>query len=162
MNNVILLVDDSENDVVMLQRAAKNVGLTNPIYVVNSGKDALIYLQGEGKYADRIKYPSPGILLLDLKMPGIDGFEVLRWVRNQQRFKTLLVVVLSGMAETRDINRAYELGAHSYLIKPANPVDLANLMNFFQGYWTLANQQNGAVAAGVPLPTAPGVRPTTA
>jgi response regulator RpfG family c-di-GMP phosphodiesterase len=97
-------------------------------------------LAGDGKYADRLKYPLLSILLLDLKMPGIDGFEVLKWISSSPELKRLLIVVLNGLEDINSINRAYDLGANSYLTKPVNHADLHNMVSFFHGYWMLANR----------------------
>jgi CheY-like chemotaxis protein len=114
----ILLAEDNENDVLMLRRAARNAKFSSPLQIVNDGEEVLAYLRGDGKFADRRRFPLPGLLLLDLKMPRKDGFEVLQWLREQPQFLGLQVVVLSSSDEIRDINRAYELGANSFLVKP--------------------------------------------
>jgi CheY-like chemotaxis protein len=114
----ILLAEDNENDVLMLRRAARNAKFSSPLQIVSDGEEVVAYLSGNGKYADRRRYPLPGLLLLDLKMPRKNGFEVLQWLREQPKFSALQVVVLSSSDEIRDINRAYELGANSFLVKP--------------------------------------------
>src|SRR5687767_13728739 len=114
----ILLAEDNENDVLMLRRAARNAKFSSPLQIVNDGEEVIAYLRGEGKFNDRRRYPLPGLLLLDLKMPRKSGFEVLQWLREQPQFFARQVVVLSSSDEIRDINRAYELGANSFLVKP--------------------------------------------
>lgn len=138
---LVLLVDDSETDATLLRREFNRAGLTNPVTWLKAGREALAYLGGEDKYSDRSKYPLPSILLLDLKMPGIDGFEVLKWISARPELKRLLVVVLSGLEDSKSVNLAYELGANSYLTKPVNPYDLANMVNFFKGYWMIADKR---------------------
>src|SRR5207247_4982072 len=88
-----------------------------PIQIVRNGDEAIAYLKGEGQYANRAEYPLPGLLLLDLKMPGKDGFDVLRWIRQQPGVSELRIVVLTSSDEIRDVNQAYQLGANSFLFK---------------------------------------------
>src|SRR6186997_2735037 len=92
---VILIADDSENDILVIRRAFERAYVPNPIYAVKSGDEVLDYLQGRGRYAVHHEYPLPDLLLLDLKMPGMDGFEVLRWIRHQPGLNSLRVVVLT-------------------------------------------------------------------
>jgi CheY-like chemotaxis protein len=134
----ILLADDSGDDAEFVQTALKTAGVGNSVVVVNDGQQAINYLRGEGDYSDRKRFPAPDVLLLDLAMPGVDGFEVLEWIRSQPSLKEMLVIVLSGLHGLREINRAYSLGANSFLIKPANPVEIANLVASFPEYWSPA------------------------
>ena len=114
----ILVVDDSENDIALLKRAFKGVGVGNPIQVVYNAEDAICYLAGEGRFKDRETYPFPVLALLDLKMPGTDGFEVLRRVRARESMNYLIIIVLTNSELIEDIRRAYLLGANSFLTKP--------------------------------------------
>src|SRR4029077_20868417 len=93
------------------------------------------YLSGEGKYANRAAYALPSVVLLDLNMPGIDGFEVLRWIRQQPGIKDLRVVVLSGSDAMRDVNLAYQLGANSFLIKPMDFDRFGEISQALGGFW---------------------------
>ena len=136
----ILIVDDSSDDVILLKRAFSKAGVVNPIYWVKSGYEAIRYLKGESPYTDRSQYPLPSVILLDLNMPDGDGFEVLTWIRDTFPSGGLLVVVLTRVEEIRKINRAYSLGANSFLTKPGNPADLQELINIFNGYWLLQNR----------------------
>lgn len=138
-NRAILIAEDSEDDLILLQRAFQKAGVVNPVRVVRSGRETISYLKGNGKYADREAFPFPSVLLLDLNMPDGDGFEVLTWVRNKLDTSGLLVVVLTRMEEIKVISRAYALGANSFLTKPGNPEDLQQLVNSFQGYWLVKN-----------------------
>jgi CheY-like chemotaxis protein len=131
----ILLAEDSEDDADIIRHVLKKAKVDNPIITVWDGAEAIAYLKGEGIYADRDLSPLPAVLLLDLKMPKRDGFEVLEWVRTQPQFKDLLIVVLSGFNQLESINRAYALGAHSFLTKPCQLEDITNLTNTFKGYW---------------------------
>lgn len=102
---------------------------------VHDGDDAIAYLNGDGKYADRKAYPIPSVLFLDLRMPKVNGFEVLRWIKTQPHLKDMLIVILTHNHEVKTVNEAYTLGAHSFLIKPLSPRELTNLINHFQPYF---------------------------
>jgi CheY-like chemotaxis protein len=115
---IILLAEDDPNDVFFLQRALAKAGINFPLHVVRNGQEALEYLGGLGKFSDRGTYPLPSLLLLDLKMPFVDGFEVLAWVRLQSPLKQLPVFMLTSSAEDRDRQKAAELGANGYFVKP--------------------------------------------
>ena len=107
---------------------------------VTDGQEAIDYLQGGAKYADREAHPLPDLLLLDLKMPKLNGFDVLSWLRRQPGLKRLLVTVLTSSDQPKDINRAYDLGANSYLLKPHNSGELSELVKRVQKYWLEINQ----------------------
>ncbi len=113
----ILYAEDDSNDVFLLTRALRKLGFQNPIQHVRDGAVAISYLAGSNGFNDRAKYPLPSILLLDLKMPVKDGFEVLKWLRSQPTFKELPVVVLSSSDLWEDKGKAHELGATAYLTK---------------------------------------------
>lgn len=131
---VILLVDDNPHDVVLIRLAFRRVGIIDTIQLVKDGAEALRYINGEDKYADRRVYPAPTLLLLDLKMPGTNGFEVLKWIRSQEALDSLVVVVMSGSRDDADIQRAYDLGANSYLSKPTRFEDLVKMMESLKDY----------------------------
>jgi len=133
--DVILLAEDNQDHVYLIRRAFGQAGLVNPLQVVEDGEQAIAYLKGEGKYANRAEYPLPCLLLLDLKMPNKDGFQVLEWLRTQPSLSALRVVVLTTSGETRDINRAYQLGANSFLTKPVDFRDFVQLTAAIKGYW---------------------------
>src|SRR6185436_2235354 len=116
--DLILIAEDNEDHVILLRRALQKGALLNPIFVVNDGEETVAYLKGEGKYADRYEYPLPALLLLDLKMPKKNGFEVLEWIRQQPGLRRLRVVVLTTSDSPDDIDRAYELGANAFMVKP--------------------------------------------
>jgi len=137
----ILLVEDDPNDVLLIRRAFDKAGVVNPLSVVSSGEEAVSYLRGEGKYADRKEYPLPVIILLDLKMPRMNGFEFLEWLRAEPEFKKLIVVVLTSSRETPDINRAYEVGANSYLVKPVQMDDLIRIVKELHLYWLVLSKR---------------------
>jgi CheY-like chemotaxis protein len=118
-DGTILLAEDSPDDVVLIRRAFERAGFHNPIQVVPDGEKAIQYLKGEGIYADRQRYPVPQILLLDLKMPSLNGFDVLSWIRQRPEWKCLPIIVITTSFYGADIEQAYELGANSFLTKPA-------------------------------------------
>lgn len=131
---VILLVDDNPHDVVLIRLAFRKVGIIDTIQLVKDGGEAIRYINGEEPYNDRVKYPAPTLLLLDLKMPGANGFEVLRSIRSQEHLNSLVVVVMSGSKDDGDIQRAYDLGANSYLVKPTKFEDLVRMMESLKDY----------------------------
>ena len=146
----ILVVEDNENDLTLIRRTLTNACLPNPRHFVESGEDAINYLMGTGPYSDRQKYPFPGLVLLDLKLPRIDGFEVLKWIRSQPALKDLRVVVLTSSSDIRDVNQAYKLGANSFLVKPLEFENVRALFSAIQ--WQLTN----TTASPIPPPrTAP-------
>src|SRR5438105_7572455 len=125
MAKAILLAEDLEDDAAFLRRVLEKAGVANPIVIVRDGVEAIAYLKGEGEFSDRQKFPFPGILLLDLKMPRVDGFRVLSWLNFLAVDEKPLVIVLSGHIEVHYIQRAYdEFGAHSFLIKPLMVTDV--------------------------------------
>ena len=135
----ILLVEDDPNDVLLIQRAFQKAGLGEVLRFVRDGEQAIDY-NGEGQYADRERFPFPFLLLLDLKMPGVDGFEVLDWIRSQKSLRRLLVVVLTSSNLQADVDRAYELGANSYLVKPVEFGEMVSMVQRFEVYWTEINR----------------------
>ena len=130
---VILLVEDQEDDVMLVQRAFRKAHLRNPLRVVRNGEEAVAYLRGEAPYTNREEYPAPTVVLLDLKMPRKDGFEVLEWIRRQPDLAALRVVVLTGSDQIKDVSRAYELGANCYLVKPSDFDDLTTMILSLSG-----------------------------
>src|SRR5438093_7267867 len=139
-NETILLVEDDPNDVVLIQRAFQKAGLRNTLKAVRDGDQAIDYLSGRGIYADRERFPLPFLLLLDLRMPGIDGFEVLQWARKEPQLKRLLIVVLTSSNLQSDVDRAYELGANSYLVKPVGFGEMVDMIQRFEVYWLEINR----------------------
>jgi CheY-like chemotaxis protein len=140
-HSTILLAEDNEDDIILLQRAFTRARLANPLRVVHDGDEAIRYLAGEGVYADRQEHPLPLMLLLDLHLPKVDGFEVLQWLPGQPELEDLIVVVLTSSTDQRDFARARELGAHSYFTKPGGLDELVNLMLRIQGYWLLLDRR---------------------
>lgn len=137
----ILLVEDDANDQLLIRRAFAKADITNPVHTVEDGDAAVAYLAGEGSYADRGDHPLPGVVLLDLKLPRRSGLEVLQWVRNMPGLRRLPIVVLTSSRESTDVNRAYDLGANSYLVKPVGFDALTDLVRILQGYWVRWNEK---------------------
>jgi CheY-like chemotaxis protein len=139
MAKAILLAEDSEDDAILFKQVVDYCRVENPVMNVRDGTAAIAYLEGSGDFADRSKYPLPGILVLDIRMPGGDGFSVLQWLEKNPAIKSkLLVIVLSGFGEVNQIRRAYDLGANSFLTKPFTQQDLENLIRHFDGRWKRA------------------------
>ena len=124
---IVLLVDDSQNDAMLMRTVFERAGFVQPMRFAVDGDDAIAYLRGDGRYSDRKLFPLPTTVLLDLNMPRKDGFEVLDWIRHQPALRRLRVYILSASSRPQDIERAYDLGANSYLVKPGNLDGLLNM-----------------------------------
>jgi len=129
---VILLAEDDDNDVFFMRRALQKSQLDFLLQVVTDGQQATDYLSGHGDFSNREKHPLPTVILLDLKMPFLDGFEVLTWIRAQAAFKATPVAVLTSSAEERDRRRARELGACAYFVKPPRPETIQEIVRLIQ------------------------------
>jgi CheY-like chemotaxis protein len=139
-NRALLLVEDNEDDVFLMKRALKGAHVVNPLHVVEDGQEAVDYLAGTGKFADRESYPLPAVVFLDLKLPYISGHDVLAWIRRQKDLDSLVVIVLTSSNEPSDLSRCYALGANSYVVKPPTPEQLEELAKSFKWYWLEYNQ----------------------
>ena len=135
----ILLVDDSENDTFLLRRAFKKAEFDGSFHEIKNGEVAIAYLKGEGIYSDRKLYPLPALVTLDLNMPMKNGFDVLSWVRTQPALKWISIVVMTASKRSEDVERAFELGANSFLVKPIEIDDLANMLRCLHA-WLRINQ----------------------
>ncbi len=124
----VLLVEDDPNDVLLIQRAFRKANVVAPLQVVHHGEAAVAYLEGQGEYADRERYPPPILMLLDMKLPRRSGLGVLSWMRQHEALQAPPVVALTSSGEPTDILRAYDLGARSYYVKPASFPDLLDLV----------------------------------
>jgi CheY-like chemotaxis protein len=133
---VVLIVEDYEDDAKLLEMLLTNVGITNPLRKVFSAEQAIAYLQGGPPYWDRTRYPIPSIIFLDLKLPGIDGFDFLRWVRTNPQFQGAFIVVFSATGDLASVQAAYALGANSFLVKPCREADLINLITCYPDLWS--------------------------
>ena len=116
-SSTILLAEDEENDAFLIKCAFKEVGLVNPLVVVRDGEEAIHYLKGSGPYSDRASYPFPCLVLLDLKMPRLDGFDVLAWRKKQRHLKSLPIIVVTSSNQEADNKKALDLGAAGYFVK---------------------------------------------
>jgi CheY-like chemotaxis protein len=149
MNNTghILVAEDDTSDAFFFQRAFKRAGLPVSLHFVRDGQEALDYLRGKGQFADRTAHPLPQLLLLDLKMPRLGGFDVLGWVRKQPELRRLQVIIFSGSDEPEDIKRAEKLGANSYLVKPHSIEEMNGLAGRFKKHWLEAEKGPSQKAA---------------
>ena len=139
-NQTILLVEDDANQVFLFERAFRKAQLTNPLCVARDGQEAIDFLNHQSNFSDRTHQPAPRFVLLDLKMPRKNGFEVLEWIRQQPALKQLIVVVLTSSNLEADINRAYDLGTNSYLVKPGDFEALIELVKTVTAYWFALNR----------------------
>lgn len=138
MTKVILLAEDSADDAAMFKRKLCEAGVTNPLHVVSDGRSVINYLNGDGLYADRQAYPFPRVLFLDLMLPGMDGWQVLKWLNARlDMLERLAVFVLTGVYEIDRLQEAYRLGASSFLIKPLNVADLKQIFRHWPSLWEL-------------------------
>jgi CheY-like chemotaxis protein len=142
----ILVCEDDSNDAHLLERAVKKIGVPNPIQVVVDGEEAIDYLSGKGKFADRVRHPFPSVIITDLKMPRKDGFDVLRWLQEHPECAVIPTIVWTSSAVDRDILNAYKLGANCYLQKPNNPGDWEKTIRLLFTFWTACEKPNLALS----------------
>lgn len=133
---VILIVDDDENDQVFIRRAFQQSDVPNRVAVVNDGEEATAYLRGLDLYSDRSLHPLPRLIITDLKMPRMGGLHLLAWMRDHADFRFMPVLVLTSSSDQADIRRAFELGAHGYMIKPVQFGELAKMTRTIIEYWS--------------------------
>ena len=136
----ILLVEDEASDAALLRMGFEKAKVLNPIVHLSNGDDALLYLEGRGRYADRTTFPLPVLILLDLKLPGMTGFQLLQWMRTRSDVRRIPVVVLTNDDASETINAAYDLGANSYLVKPGGAAEIARMVNAIRQYWIDMNE----------------------
>lgn len=137
----ILIVEDNPNDAEMAMRALKRNNLTNKVYIVNDGEEALDFILSRGKYSIRKKCVRPRMVLLDLKLPKIDGLEVLREIKGNPETRIIPVIVLTSSKEEKDLIESYKLGVNSYIVKPVEFEKFVDAVNELGMYWLLLNQQ---------------------
>ena len=135
----ILLVEDNMNDAELVMRALKKVNLTNKLVHVKDGADALDFIFAKGIFSDREIQNKPRVILLDIKMPRVDGIEVLRQVRQNEETRLVPVVMMTSSKEEQDIIRSYELGVNSFVVKPVDFNDFAKAVSELGMYWVLVN-----------------------
>jgi CheY-like chemotaxis protein len=131
----ILQIEDDGNDVFFLEHAFRTAGIAAPLRVARDGQEAIDYLSGTGAFADRARHPWPCLVLLDLKLPRKNGFEVLQWIRGQPGLALLTVIVLTSSARQEEIDRCYSLGANSFIVKPSQLEERLELAKLIQNYW---------------------------
>lgn len=137
---VILQVEDREEDVYLLKRAIQRAEVQADVRAVIDGQEAIDYLSGAGQFADRQAHPFPYLILLDLKLPQKTGFDVLAWVRAQPVLRTLVVIVLSSSIDEGDLEKAYQLGANAFLVKPSDLSTLVEMCKAMKLFWLTHNQ----------------------
>jgi CheY-like chemotaxis protein len=137
--STVLLVEDNQDDAELIAYAFAKSGIVNPLVTLANGDVAVSYIEGASPYDDRIRYPLPGLVLLDLKLPRRSGFEVLEAIRQHDATKHTPVVVLTSSNQDADIRRAYELCANSYLVKPVNRQSLLDMVRALDAYWIKLN-----------------------
>ena len=139
-NKTILLVEDNEDDVKLTLRAFKRNNMPNPIAVARDGVEALEFLFAKGAYADRVDKPLPALVILDLKLPRLDGQGVLKAVRADERTRLVPVVVMTSSKEEEDLIMGYSLGANSYVRKPVDFAEFQEAVRLLGVYWLVTNQ----------------------
>jgi signal transduction histidine kinase/ActR/RegA family two-component response regulator len=140
-DKTILVVEDNASDAFLIKRAFRQTDMGSSLLFLSDGSEAREYLSGAGVYANRNRFPLPAVMLLDLKLPGESGHELLAWLRQQQGLKRLPVVILTSSTEAADVNRAFEEGANSYVAKSSDPGDFLNITRAVEQYWTGFNYQ---------------------
>ncbi len=149
--NLILVVEDSTEDASLLVTTFKKWGIRNPVRVVTDGEQAVDYLEGKGAFTDRTRHPLPRLAILDLNLPTMSGFEVLKWIREQRPTEHLPVVVLSGTKNYKDFDEAHKLGANACVVKS---LDLGELYDLIQhlDYFSVASDFNTGEVEFTPEP----------
>jgi CheY-like chemotaxis protein len=134
----ILLVEDESSDIELLKIAFERTGLSNPIQTVNNGEEAVDYLTGKGPFSHRSTSPVPKAIITDLKMPQMDGIELLRWIKANPNYRVIPTIVLTSSTTRGDVNAAYDCGASAYFVKPVTFPELTSLVRIIAEYWQLA------------------------
>jgi two-component system response regulator len=135
VNHLYLIAEDEKDTQILINRAFQKAGLDFPLHFTNDGVETLEYLQGSGRFSNRAEYPFPAILLLDYKMPRLDGLQTLARIRSDPKLKALVVVMLSSSIDEAQILKAYELGANSYVEKPFDLTELIQAVSCINQYW---------------------------
>ncbi len=134
---VVLMAEDNEHDIIATQRAWKKNNIANPLNIVRDGEECLDYIYQRGKYSKPETAPQPGILLLDIRMPKMDGLEVLKHIREDKQFKRLPVIILTTSREEEDRLRSYELGVNAYIVKPVGFENFCQAIKTINLFWEL-------------------------
>ena len=147
-NQTVLHVDDDANDAELLRAATRKAHLHIKLYSLDAGEQAIDYLTGIGRYADRRRFQLPALVLLDLKMPRTSGFDVLKWIRSRQEFASIPVVIFSGSHLADDMNLAFQNGANSYFIKPLAFDALVQVVRGINSLWLNHSSRRGKSVEG--------------
>jgi CheY-like chemotaxis protein len=131
----LLLIEDSEDDAFLLSRALDREQIRMSFKRVQNGDQAIRYLQGDGEYSNRDEFPFPNIIFTDLKMPGMDGFSILSWLKKHPQCQLLPTMVFTSSSNEKDVERAYHLGANAYLVKPNSISELQKLVRSAHEFW---------------------------
>jgi CheY-like chemotaxis protein len=134
----ILIIDDEEHDVEFIKRAFGRAGVTNPIQAVANGEEAIEYLSGQGRFADRAAFPFPRVIITDLKMPQMGGLELLMWIQANPHCRVVPTVVLTSSTAPGDVDAAFAYGAAGFMAKPVNFRDLEQTVKVIADYWRLS------------------------
>jgi CheY-like chemotaxis protein len=121
MRHSILIVDDVLDDAALIKRAVMSLRPTSPVKIITTSRELIMYVEGEGSYGDREAFPYPGLILLDLRIPEMNGFEIMQWLREEPCHAEIPVIVVSAFDRQREIRKAYQLGARTFLSKPVSP-----------------------------------------
>lgn len=140
-NRNILLVEDNDDDIVLIQRALRKGGIQSPIHVMRNGEEAIAFLSGTGPYQETPLSLLPTIVLLDLKLPRKNGFEVLEWIKTHAHLSAMPVIVFTNSVQESDLKKAYALGANSYLKKPSTMAETTELLKTVSTYWLGYNKR---------------------
>lgn len=132
----ILIAEDNPDDALLLQRAFKSHGTARPPHIVPDGAAAIEYLNGAGPFQDRVVHPFPNLVILDLKMPKVSGFDVLEWLNDHPDFKVIPTIIWSSSSDPRDVKHAFCLGANAYLCKPFGYQDYVRLVGNLLTFWS--------------------------
>ena len=143
----ILLVEDDPADAALIIHGFAKAGVRNPMQHVKTGDDALAYLHGYAPYQNRLQYPVPVLVLLDLKLPDVSGFSILHVIRNNRELRAIPVVILTGSDDFASVKAAYDAGASSYLVKTSNPSEVQRLAMLINEYWLNMNKTPALVLA---------------
>jgi CheY-like chemotaxis protein len=140
---VVLMAEDNEHDIVATKRAWKKRHIANPLYIVNDGEECLDFLHQRGKYGELYSAPQPGILLLDINMPKMDGLAVLEHIREDEKLRRLPVVILTTSKAEEDRIRSYDLGANAYIVKPVGFEKFSWAVKTISLFWQLVELPAG-------------------
>lgn len=141
--DVILYIEDDEGYAQIMECVLRQCGFKHRLIHLTSGAEAQEYLSGAGKFSDRAVYPLPGLVLADLKMPGMTGLELLQWIRAESKYPLLPFVILTSSEDLRDVTKAYQQGANSFLVKPPSVPALAEMMKAVENFWMKHNVSSG-------------------